>query len=198
MDFSSGATKRYICNINSSEWWIWELCRLSCPVWQVTLRRTIITTNPPAEKPKRTRSSTATAKAAASGPKGKVKREPVSPDVLAQSLTIITTSLDDDKAENIVVIDLAGRASFADKMVIATGLADRQIAAMAQHIERKLKEIGIKRVLIEGANGSDWVLLDTGDIIVHLFKPEARELYGLEKMWGAELDDGNAEAVPTA
>ncbi len=224
MDFSSGATKRYICNINSSEWWIWELCRLSHPVWQVTLRRTIITTNPPAEKPKRTRSSTATAKAAAakapsaspvvagaatstgsvrkkaaaSGPKGKVKREPVSPDVLAQSLTIITTSLDDDKAENIVVIDLAGRASFADKMVIATGLADRQIAAMAQHIERKLKEIGIKRVLIEGANGSDWVLLDTGDIIVHLFKPEARELYGLEKMWGAELDDGNAEAVPTA
>ncbi|GBR68518.1 hypothetical protein AA0312_0951 [Acetobacter tropicalis NRIC 0312] len=224
MDFSSGATKRYICNINSSEWWIWELCRLSRPVWQVTLRRTIITTNPPAEKPKRTRSSTATAKAAAakapsaspvvagaatstgsvrkkaaaSGPKGKVKREPVSPDVLAQSLTLITTSLDDDKAENIVVIDLAGRASFADKMVIATGLADRQIAAMAQHIERKLKEIGIKRVLIEGANGSDWVLLDTGDIIVHLFKPEARELYGLEKMWGAELDDGNAEAVPTA
>ncbi|MFT9400074.1 MULTISPECIES: ribosome silencing factor [Acetobacter] len=136
-------------------------------------------------------------KAATSGPK-KAKREPIAPDVLEQALTLITTSLDDDKAEDIVVIDLTGRASFADRMVIATGLADRQIAAMAQHIERKLKEIGLKRMTIEGANGSDWVLLDTGDIVVHLFKPEARELYGLEKMWGAALDDGAAEAVPTA
>lgn len=118
--------------------------------------------------------------------------------MLEQALSIITTSLDDDKAENIVVITLTGRASFADKMVIATGLADRQIAAMAQHIERKLKEIGLKRITVEGANGSDWVLLDTGDIVVHLFKPEARELYGLEEMWGAELDDGTAEAVPVA
>jgi ribosome-associated protein len=66
---------------------------------------------------------------------------------------------------------------------------------MAQHIERKLRDIGIKRVLVEGANGSDWVLLDTGDIVVHLFKPESRALYGLEKMWGAELDDSNEESV---
>nr|WP_302480515.1 ribosome silencing factor [Acetobacter syzygii] len=110
-------------------------------------------------------------------------------------MTIITTSLEDDKAEDLVVIDLAGRASFADRMVIATGLADRQIAAMAQHIERKLRDIGIKRVLVEGANGSDWVLLDTGDIVVHLFKPEARALYGLEKMWGAELDESNEDGV---
>lgn len=137
-------------------------------------------------------------KASASGPKARTKREPVAPDVLEQALAIITTSLDDDKAENIVVITLTGRASFADKMVIATGLADRQIAAMAQHIERKLKDIGLKRITVEGANGSDWVLLDTGDIVVHLFKPEARELYGLEEMWGAELDDGAAEAVPVA
>nr|WP_230976914.1 ribosome silencing factor [Acetobacter garciniae] len=110
-------------------------------------------------------------------------------------MSIITASLEDDKAEDIVVIDLTGRASFADRMVVATGLADRQIAAMAQHIERKLREIGIKRVLVEGANGSDWVLLDTGDIVVHLFKPEARGLYGLEKMWGAELDEGNEDSV---
>ncbi|GAN69900.1 hypothetical protein AA0473_2420 [Acetobacter orleanensis NRIC 0473] len=124
-----------------------------------------------------------------------MKREAASPDVIAQSLDLIVNSLEDDKGENIVVIDLTGRASFADRMVIATGVADRQIAAMAQHLERKLRDIGIKRVLVEGANGSDWVLLDTGDIVVHLFKPEARELYGLEKMWGAELDDGNEEAV---
>lgn len=88
-----------------------------------------------------------------------------------------------------MALDLAGRASFTDRMVIATGLADRQIAAMAAHLEEKLAEIGIKRVQIEGAQGSDWVLLDAGDVVVHLFKPEARALYALEKMWGAELDE---------
>lgn len=134
-------------------------------------------------------------KAAAAGPKTRTKREAIAPDLLEQSLALITASLEDDKAEDLVVINLAGRASFADKMVIATGLADRQIAAMAQHIERKLRDIGIKRVLVEGANGSDWVLLDTGDIVVHLFKPEARALYGLEKMWGTELDESNEDGV---
>ncbi|MBL7237009.1 ribosome silencing factor [Novacetimonas hansenii] len=103
-------------------------------------------------------------------------------------LDIITNSLSDDKGEDIVVLDLRGRAAFADRMVIATGVADRQISAMASHIERKLREVGLKRVLIEGANGSDWVLIDAGDIIVHLFKAEAREMYGLERMWGKELD----------
>ena len=78
-------------------------------------------------------------------------------------------------------------------MVIATGLADRQITAMATHLEEKLDEAGIKRVQIEGAGGSDWVLIDAGDIVVHLFKPEARALYALEKMWGAELDEPVAE-----
>ena len=102
---------------------------------------------------------------------------------------MIVRSLEDDKAEEVVALDLAGRASFADRMVIATGLADRQISAMATHLEEKLAEAGIKRVLVEGANGSDWVLIDAGDIVIHLFKPEARALYGLEKMWGAELDD---------
>ena len=88
-----------------------------------------------------------------------------------------------------VALDLAGRASFADRMVIATGLADRQISAMATHLEDELAQIGIKRVQIEGAGGSDWVLIDAGDIVIHLFKAEARELYGLERMWGADLDE---------
>ena len=105
---------------------------------------------------------------------------------------VIVTSLEDDKAENIVTIDLAGRAAFADRMVVATGLADRQIAAMATHLEDKLDEAGLKRVQIEGASGSDWVLIDAGDIVVHLFKPEARTMYGLERMWGAELDEESA------
>jgi len=133
-------------------------------------------------------------KASAAGPrrtKAAAVREKVQPDVLVQHLALITGSLEDDKAENVVVLDLTGKATFADRMVIATGLADRQISAMAQHVEKKLNEAGVKRVLIEGANGSDWVLLDTGDIVVHLFKPDSRELYGLERMWGAELDEAS-------
>ena len=102
---------------------------------------------------------------------------------------MIVASLEADKAEEVLALDLAGRASFADRMVIATGLADRQIAAMATHLEEKLAEIGINRVQIEGGQGSDWVLLDAGDVVVHLFRPEARTLYALEKMWGAELDE---------
>ncbi len=103
--------------------------------------------------------------------------------------TLIVTSLEDDKAENVVTLDLSGKAMFCDRMVIATGLADRQISAMAQHIVEKLREAGQKRVPVEGAGGSDWVLLDAGDIVVHLFKPEARTLYALEKMWGLDLDE---------
>ncbi len=102
---------------------------------------------------------------------------------------VIVTSLEDDKAEAVVTLDLAGKATFCDRMVIATGLADRQISAMAQHLQEKLKEAGLKRVLIEGSGGSDWVLIDAGDIVVHLFKPDARAVYALEKMWGADLDE---------
>jgi ribosome silencing factor RsfS/YbeB/iojap len=111
---------------------------------------------------------------------------------LDQLQGVIVSSLEDDKAENVVTIELAGRASFADRMVIATGLADRQIAAMATHLEEKLEEAGLQRVQIEGAGGSDWVLIDAGDIVVHLFKPEARTMYALERMWGRELDDESA------
>lgn len=138
-------------------------------------------------------------KAAAAGPGKGAKKRPHAPaDELAAYLRIITESIDDDKGEDIVVIDLTGRASFADRMVIATGVADRQIAAMAQHIDRKLSEVGLKRILIEGANGSDWVLIDAGDIVIHLFKPEARALYGLEQMWGPdfdETDEGNITSL---
>ncbi|HUA78362.1 MAG TPA: ribosome silencing factor [Acetobacteraceae bacterium] len=99
----------------------------------------------------------------------------------------IVQSLEDDKAEDLVTLDLVGRASFADRMVIATGLADRQIATMARHLEEKLKAMGFGRLAIEGRPGADWVLVDAGDIVVHLFKPEARAHYALERMWGADL-----------
>lgn len=105
---------------------------------------------------------------------------------------IIVTSLEDDKADDVITLDLEGRAAFTDRMIIATGLADRQISAMATHLEEKLHEAGLRRIQIEGASGSDWVLIDAGDIVIHLFKPEARANYGLERMWGAELDEEQA------
>jgi ribosome-associated protein len=96
--------------------------------------------------------------------------------------------LDDDKAADPVVIDLAGRTSIADYMVVASGTSSRHVQAMAEHLVEKLEAKGLKGIRIEGADQGDWVLIDGGDIIVHLFKPEARTLYGLEKMWGADWD----------
>lgn len=132
-------------------------------------------------------------KAAAAGPRSRKAASPsaaaAQKERLDQVQAVIVESLEADKAEEVVSLDLAGRAAFTDRMVIATGLADRQISAMATHLEEKLAEAGVKRVQIEGAGGSDWVLIDAGDIVVHLFKPDARALYALEKMWGAELDE---------
>jgi ribosome-associated protein len=130
-------------------------------------------------------------KATIAGPKGKKAAPKLPVEQLDRMQALITTTLDDDKAEDIVVIDLQGRASFADRMIIATGMADRQIAAMATHLHEKLHEAGFRKPLTEGAKGTDWVLIDAGDIIVHLFKADARSLYGLEKMWSAELDEAS-------
>ncbi len=119
----------------------------------------------------------------------KVKAEPTRLDSMQK---VIVTSLEDDKAENVITLDLTGKAMFCDRMVIASGLVDRQISAMAQHLREKLHAAGQKRVQIEGLGGSDWVLIDAGDIVVHLFKPDARTMYGLEKMWGEDLDEAVA------
>lgn len=92
-------------------------------------------------------------------------------------------SLDDDKAQDIVVIDLAGKSSMADHMVICTGTSQRHIAAMAEHLRERLKAAGVGKLAIEGLPQGDWVLIDGGDIIVHVFRPEVRTFYDLEKMW---------------
>jgi ribosome-associated protein len=122
-------------------------------------------------------------------PKMRAKTAKAETSALDRLQRVIVGSLEDDKAENVITMDLAGKAMFCDRMVIASGLADRQISAMAQHLSEKLKEAGLKRVQVEGAGGSDWVLIDAGDIVVHLFKPEARTMYALEKMWGEDLDE---------
>jgi len=104
-------------------------------------------------------------------------------------LGLIEKSLDDDKAENLVAIDLTGKSSIADYMVIASGRSARQLGAMAEHLQVKLKHSGIAKVGIEGATAGDWLLVDGGDIIIHLFRPDVRGLYNLEKMWGMELPE---------
>jgi ribosome-associated protein len=104
-------------------------------------------------------------------------------------LKLVEKSLDDDKAEDIISIDLAGKSSIADYMVIATGRSARQLNAMAQHLDEKLTKSGVRKVSIEGLTQGEWVLLDGGDVIVHLFKPEVRSFYNLEKMWGADLPE---------
>lgn len=92
-------------------------------------------------------------------------------------------SLDDDKAEDIVVVDLAGKTEIADFMVIASGTSQRHIGAMAQHLRDRIKESRLGAAAVEGAGASDWVLIDAGDVVVHLFRPEARQFYDLEKFW---------------
>jgi ribosome-associated protein len=98
----------------------------------------------------------------------------------------ITRWLDDAKAENVVSIDLKGKSSIGDFMLVATGRSDRHVGAIAEQLQRKLKEQGYGRVRVEGLEACDWVLVDVGDIIVHVFRPEVREFYNLEKMWSAE------------
>ena len=95
-------------------------------------------------------------------------------------------SLDEDKAENIVVIDLEGRSSLADALVIATGRSSRHVAAIAEHLARRLKDAGYGTRPINGAQQGDWVLVDAGDVIVHVFRSEVRDYYDLEGMWSVK------------
>ncbi|MCU9836146.1 MULTISPECIES: ribosome silencing factor [Ruegeria] len=95
----------------------------------------------------------------------------------------ILSSLDDDKAEDVVQIDLRGRSSMGDYMVIASGRSTRQVSAMAEKLAQRIKDEFGFTAKIEGKDAGDWVLIDTGDVIVHIFRPEVREFYQLEKMW---------------
>ena len=108
-------------------------------------------------------------------------------------LELVQSSLEDDKAEDLVVVDLAEKSNMADFMVIASGRSTRQVGAMAENLRERLKAEGIAGISVEGAGRCDWVLLDAGDVIVHLFRPEVRVFYNLEKMWGLELPKVKAE-----
>ncbi len=98
----------------------------------------------------------------------------------------VIASLEDDKAEELLVIDLEGKSSIADQMIIASGRSARHVSSLADHVVRRLKELGTGRARVEGLPNADWVLIDTGDIVVHIFRPEVRAFYNLERIWGED------------
>ncbi len=102
-------------------------------------------------------------------------------------LEIVLSSLEDGKADNVTVIDLRGKTSIANEMVIASGNSDRHVISLAQRLQENLKKAGYKSVS-EGETKGDWVLIDAYDVIVHLFRPEVRDFYNLEKMWQSAVN----------
>jgi nicotinate (nicotinamide) nucleotide adenylyltransferase/ribosome silencing factor RsfS/YbeB/iojap len=114
------------------------------------------------------------------------------PAALPRLLEVILATLEDGKAEDIVTIELAGKTTIADQMVIASGRSTRQVVALTEHLEQALSRRSRHRASIEGKVQGDWVLIDAGDVIVHIFRPEIRAYYNLEKMWRESLPDGEA------
>ena len=108
---------------------------------------------------------------------------------------LVQQSLEDDKANDVVVVDLEGKSDIADYMVIASGTSQRHVGSMAEHVAVKMKPEVPGGIAVEGAQRCDWVLIDGGDVIVHLFRPEVRSFYNLEKMWGTALPERPAVGV---
>jgi ribosome silencing factor RsfS/YbeB/iojap len=136
------------------------------------------------DEPKKAKATAAAP--AAPRPKRTSKREKLTPDRLTLIVEAAMASLEDDKAENIVLLDVTGRADYADRLIIATGQVERQLQAMATHLDEALNKVGmnLNRDAIQAS--PDWVLIDAGDLVIHLFRPEARDLYRIERMWGPE------------
>lgn len=103
-----------------------------------------------------------------------------------ETLNLILSRLDDMKAEETVTIDLRGKSSITDYMIVTSGRANRHVGAIAENVAKGLKESGIAAPHVEGLPNCDWVLIDSGDVIVHVFRPEVREFYNLEKMWTSD------------
>ena len=112
-----------------------------------------------------------------------------------QLLKVTLESLDNDKGIDIVSIDLIGRSSIADYMVVVSGNTVRQVTAMANNLIKKYKEAGIKTPSPEGMSNGDWVLIDANDILVHIFRPEVRDFYSLEKMWEKTVEEITSDII---
>ncbi len=102
-------------------------------------------------------------------------------------IEIVLESLDDAKAQNTVAIDMTGKSPMSDHMVVTSGRSQRHVGALADQISKSLKDNGYDKPRIEGLPHCDWVLVDAGDVIIHIFRPEVRDFYNIEKMWQTEL-----------
>ncbi|WEZ85064.1 ribosome silencing factor [Rhizobium sp. 32-5/1] len=112
-------------------------------------------------------------------------------DAADRALKLVLESLEDSKAEEIVTIDIAGKSALGDYMIVVSGRSSRHVMAIADHLMTDLKDEGYGNARVEGLETGDWVLIDGGDIIVHVFRPEIREFYNIEKMWAApDMEDG--------
>lgn len=120
-----------------------------------------------------------------SGESGSDERQPLPVGATALEQAILA-KLDEDKAQDIVLIDLRGKSPMTDAMIIASGRSHRHVGAIADHLLRLFKEQGLGKVKVEGLPHCDWVLLDAGDVIVHLFRPEVRTFYNIEKIWAVD------------
>nr|WP_272213919.1 ribosome silencing factor [Marinicella sp. W31]MDC2879865.1 ribosome silencing factor [Marinicella sp. W31] len=108
-----------------------------------------------------------------------------------QALSTVLTSLEDSKAEDIVTIDIKGKSALGDHMLVVSGRSNRHVMAICDHLVKDIKQAGIGTPKVEGQATGDWVLIDAGDVIVHVFRPEVREFYNIEKMWSApEMNEG--------
>jgi len=115
-------------------------------------------------------------------------------DALDPLETLIVDRLDEDKAQDIVCIDLKGKSSVADTLIIASGRSHRHVGALADHVLRTLKDNGFGRAKVEGLPACDWVLIDVGDVVVHIFRPEVRSFYNIEKIWSLSPESAGAQA----
>lgn len=127
--------------------------------------------------------TTALAKGFATPAKSKSKDS--GDDAAVRALKAVLTSLEDSKAEDIVSLNIAGKSALADFMVVVSGRSSRHVSAICEHLLKDFKDAGFGNARVEGLEIGDWVLIDTGDVIVHIFRPEIREFYGLERMWSA-------------
>jgi len=110
-------------------------------------------------------------------------------EVSARLREMITATLEEYKAEDISVVDLVGKSTIADHMIVASGRSQRHVGSLADRTVEQLKKAGVAMIGVEGRRQADWVLLDAGEVIVHLFRPEVREFYNLEKMWAVPIPE---------
>ncbi|MEQ8369573.1 MAG: ribosome silencing factor [Alphaproteobacteria bacterium] len=111
---------------------------------------------------------------------------------------LVLAILDDDQAIDVRLVDMRSRSGFADYMIIASGRALRHVAAMADHLSQKLKAAGLRGLAVEGLRQGDWVLIDAGDVVIHLFRPEVRAYYDLERLWESDPPADSAQHTTPA